>query len=282
VTVGGVTVGAGEAAGTLGVLTLGGFGVLGTVTLGAPGVLPAGTVAVGVETDGTVGTSGVDGKVGVSGTETVGVTTAGVTDGGVTFGVETAWLPFCAGFGFTVSPGAAAPPAGVVPGPDCAAADPPDEACCCWPPVPTLVWPVGSTAGAAEVVAPAPDPTPFLAGLPPVAAAPPATAAGTAPFPEDAEAGAGLLDGAPSFATDGPLAGAGLPLDGQTASWSLVARGVATTAIAATTATAAAVALTAEAPAKSPFAHESAGPRFNAPSTRRHGVSRFRSSSSRA
>jgi hypothetical protein len=279
VTVGGVTVGAGGAAGTLGVLTLGGFGVLGTVTLGAPGVLPAGTVAVGVETDGTVGTSGVDGKVGVSGTETVGVTTAGVvTDGGV----ETAWLPFCAGFGFTVSPGAAAPPAGVVPGPDCAAADPPDEACCCWPPVPTLVWPVGSTAGAAEVVAPAPDPTPFLAGLPPVAAAPPATAAGTAPFPEDAEAGAGLLDGAPSFATDGPLAGAGLPLDGRTASWSLVARGVATTAIAPTTATAAAVALTAEAPAKSPFTHESAGPRFNAPSTRRHGVSRFRSSSSRA
>ena len=67
----------------------------------------------------------------------------------------------------------------------------------------------------------------------------------------------------------------------RTTSWSFVPSGVPTTAIAPTTATPAAVALAAPSPPVSPLIHDSAGPKLKAPSTRRHGVSRPRSSSSR-
>ena len=79
----------------------------------------------------------------------------------------------------------------------------------------------------------------------------------------------------------GLAAGPGGVESERTTSWSFVPSGVPTTAIAPTTATPAAVALAAPSAPTSPLIHESAGPKLNAPSTRRHGVSRPRSSSSR-
>jgi len=69
---------------------------------------------------------------------------------------------------------------------------------------------------------------------------------------------------------------------GRTASCSSSASGVPTTATAPRNATAAAPALTTPIPPTKPLIDETAGPRFNAPSSRRQGVRRLRSSSSRA
>jgi hypothetical protein len=118
VTVGAVTVGAGGGGGTLGVLTLGGFGAL--PVEGTLGVLTLGTVGVGVsDTDGTVGvTSEVEGTVGV---ETVGVCGSAVvgavgvdavTVGGFTLGAGGEIVWFWGGFGFGDVLGAAPPPVG--------------------------------------------------------------------------------------------------------------------------------------------------------------------------
>jgi hypothetical protein len=307
VTVGVVTVGAGGGGGTLGVLTVGGFGglpvegtlgtlgVLGVVgVLGALGVLTLGTV--GVSTDGTVGvTSEVEGTVGV---ETVGVETVGVcgsepvavgfgttTAGGVGFtlgaGDKVVW--FCGGFVFAVALGAAAPvPLGRAGAPPCrAGADTLEEVG--GAAVDPARGAVGDGDGLPARAEPAFafEPAPGARAVPVAPAVAPAVGTATRPVLAGfgADVGAGACEG---VCVVPPPAGACFLLGGLTAPWSLVAIGVATTAIAPTTATAAAVAFTAEAPAKSPFAQPAAGPRLSAPSSRRHGVSRLRSSSSLA
>jgi hypothetical protein len=311
VTVGVETVGAGGGGGTLGVLTLGGFGALpveGTLgTLGGLGGLGVLGVlgGLGVPTLGTVGVSGTDGTVGVTSEVggTVGVETVGVCGseavGAVGFGTTTVegfgftlgagsvvWLR--GGFGFAVPLVAAPVPVDRAGAPCRAGADPLEE---------VVGAPVGSAPGAVAegdddgegaLARAAP---PFALAFEPaswvrVAVAPDvAAAAGTDTRPAGvgpgADVGAVLCEGGWVVAPP-PPAGAGFLLGGLTASWSLVESGVATTAIAPTTATAAAVAFTADAPAKSPFAQPAAGPRLSAPSSRRHGVSRLRSSSSLA
>jgi hypothetical protein len=309
VTVGVETVGAGGGGGTLGVLTVGGFGglpvegtlgtlgVLGVVgVLGALGVLTLGTV--GVSTDGTVGvTSEVEGTVGV---ETVGAETVGVcgsepvvaagfgttTAGGFGFtpgaGDKIVWL--CGCFVFAVALGAAAPvPSDRAGAPVCrAGADTLEEVGRA--PVDPVRGAVAVGDGEDLFARGAPafafEPASWARAAPVAPAVAPAVGTATRPVLAGfgADVGAGACDGVCAV----PPAGAGFLLGGLTASWSLVAIGVATTAIAPTTATAAAVAFTADAPAKSPFAQPAAGPRFSAPSSRRHGVSRLRSSSSLA
>ena len=274
-TVGGFTLGGAGGAGGVSLPPLGGLGVLGvlgrstlgTVAVGAvtaggsgaAGTVAVGTVAVGTE---TVGVSGLDGTVGVG---TVAVGTLGV------FGTEVlgavAVTPGTAGIGILVERGEIGSAEGVV------ITDEPAE-------TPVSVEP---DVGAA-VPWPAPEAPAFVCGrcLPP--------AGFTFAEPGFADANGRALDPEVAF-PDGVAAapepcGVDAGVDGfepvETTSWSFVPSGVPTTAIAPTRATAATVALAAPSAPTSPLIHEIAGAMLNAPSTRRQGVSRLRSSSRRA
>jgi hypothetical protein len=273
--------------GTLGVVTVGTL-TLGVVTVGVLGVLVLGTPVVGVLTVGTADVStlgsvvvgsveiSVEGSVVlgsvVAGSEVLGVVVVSV--GTARVGDDVGWL----GVGFEVvvteaeaeTPvllAARGCPAGATPSPA------PGGAC-----VPPPVGPVPDGAGDEGLAAPSVAPT-FAAPFA-VAAARPGAGEDRCVFA--APSGCVAFAGAEVGLFEGVEIGVAWLSPGQTALWSFVPSGVPTTAIAPSRATAVAVALTAPRPPRTPLTHEIAGPRLNAPSTRRHGVRRRRSSSRRA